>query len=145
MPRLLNSLLLSAMLSIAWTSNATAQSTGWQNREDFRNAIYQMTEQGLIPVDFAVRVENGQAQYLAKWAPYSGDGFHPGFALYPLESREGAESAIETHRDTGGNIEVDELCLVKVAKASDAGVEAWIVYLMPGDAPGVRCIKLPAK
>lgn len=145
MTRLLTLLLMTAVLMTVATGRSLAESTGWLSQQDFKNSVYSLTEQGLIPGNFDIRIENGEPQFIAQWAPYSGDGFHPGFAFYATLSREGAEEIIDVHTDTGGNIEVDELCLVRFATTSKQGVDAWLVYLMPNEAPGVRCIQLPPK
>ena len=140
-----SALVLTILLSTALVGRAYAESTGWQNREDFRVSVYTLTEQGMVPGDIAARVHNGQAQFRATWKPYPGIEHHIGFALYPLESREDVVIAIESHENTGGNIAVDELCLAKFARASEGDAEAWLILLQETDAPGVRCIKLPPK
>lgn len=138
-------LALAVLMLIALFARANAESTGWLNREDFRVSVYTLTEQGMVPGNIAARIQNGQPQFKAAWKPYPGIEHHIGFALYPLESREDAVIAIQGHENVGNNIEVDELCLAKFATAAEGGVEAWLVLLQETDAPGVRCIQLPAK
>lgn len=140
MLRILRSLMFGWTLIVGVPAIASAESSGWLNQEDFKLATYHLTEKWLVPIDIAVRIKNGEAQFSAIWA--KNRGRHFGFALYPLLKRSHAEFAIADHIDPGPGI-VDELCLVKFAHASEGDVEGWLIYLTEVETAGYRCIKLP--
>ena len=138
--RYLGKLVFGGVMLFCVPGISSAETTGWLNQEDFKLAAYRLTEQWLVPVDIAVRINDGEPQFSARWAKNTGQPF--GFAIYPLLARADAEEAVATHIDPGPGI-LDELCLVKFAHASEGDAEGWLVYLTEEDIAGYRCIRLP--